>query len=468
MARLAHHTQPSLRDVEEQMFAIDHESALLIAELQLQDALALSASSKGKARVDAPEADQEIALRLQVEELSGWKQTHQDAAMAESIDHALGLDARIIGAYRMMEETAAADRRAAELLQQGHSLPRPTHAQRVVGESLNFHDVFDESLNGSRSAAHGRERDSGRRVPISQTIPTTPQGIAGPSVDRLKRVPCVSCTDSFRIGDMLRGECGDYWCGDCLASVMEVYIRDESLHPLRCCQRSLVTSDLSRTVKNRAVLARFDTKRREYEVPAQDRVYCSRPTCSTFLGSANAYPSRQSLLGSRLPGTATCQSCHTATCVACRKGEHPGDTCTQNDAVNQVRALAQEAGWQTCPGCSAVIELHHGCYHMTCRCRTEFCYTCGVRWKNCTCPQWDEQRLVTTAEAREARPEAFAQQLQRAVENIRANHGCAQHRWVGRTGGGNCEECGDYMPVFLKMCRNCSLMVCRRCSLNRL
>ena len=71
---------------------MDHESALLIAELQLQEALEISNQAKGKARADAPLSDQEIALRLQAEELSGWKQTHRDAVMAQSIDSALGLD----------------------------------------------------------------------------------------------------------------------------------------------------------------------------------------------------------------------------------------------------------------------------------------------------------------------------------------------------------------------------------------
>jgi hypothetical protein len=142
MAGVANLRGSSLRDVEEQIYHMDHESALLIAELQLEDALALSASSKGKARADAPLSDQEIALRLQAEELSGWKQTHQDAAMAKSIDHALGLDSGIIEAYRMMEETAAADRRVAELLQKGSPLPLPNDAQRTVGENRSFYDIF--------------------------------------------------------------------------------------------------------------------------------------------------------------------------------------------------------------------------------------------------------------------------------------------------------------------------------------
>ena len=37
-----------------------------------------------------------------------------------------------------------------------------------------------------------------------------------------------------------------------------------------------------------------------------------------------------------------------------------------------------------------MIELNHGCFHMTCRCKTQFCYRCGAQWKTCSCPQWEE------------------------------------------------------------------------------
>lgn len=45
-----------------------------------------------------------------------------------------------------------------------------------------------------------------------------------------------------------------------------------------------------------------------------------------------------------------------------------------------------------------MIELTTGCFHMTCRCKTQFCYLCSSPWKTCQCPRWDEQRLVTRAE----------------------------------------------------------------------
>ncbi|CAL8999751.1 unnamed protein product [Prunus brigantina] len=46
-----------------------------------------------------------------------------------------------------------------------------------------------------------------------------------------------------------------------------------------------------------------------------------------------------------------------------------------------------------------MVELDSGCYHITCRCGHQFCYTCGAEWKNkkatCDCPLWDEHYAIS-------------------------------------------------------------------------
>jgi len=39
-----------------------------------------------------------------------------------------------------------------------------------------------------------------------------------------------------------------------------------------------------------------------------------------------------------------------------------------------------------------MIELDAGCNHITCRCKTEFCYVCCALWKTCACSEWDDER----------------------------------------------------------------------------
>ena len=115
----------------------DLDSALLIAQLQLDDALEVSQGRKGKARATAPRTDEEIAFQIQAEELSSWKQTYRDYTLAKSLNDALDRDAPLLEAYSVMEEAAQEDRRVAELVSRGRPVPRPTEAQRKL-ESREF------------------------------------------------------------------------------------------------------------------------------------------------------------------------------------------------------------------------------------------------------------------------------------------------------------------------------------------
>uniref|UniRef100_A0A2N9G9E1 RBR-type E3 ubiquitin transferase n=1 Tax=Fagus sylvatica TaxID=28930 RepID=A0A2N9G9E1_FAGSY len=56
--------------------------------------------------------------------------------------------------------------------------------------------------------------------------------------------------------------------------------------------------------------------------------------------------------------------------------------------------LAQNKRWRRCQQCRRMIELTQGCYHMTCWCGHEFCYSCGAEYSHgqqtCQCAFWDE------------------------------------------------------------------------------
>ncbi len=91
------------------------------------------------------------------------------------------------------------------------------------------------------------------------------------------------------------------------------------------------------------------------------------------------------------------------TCAICKAASHGNQDCPKDEATAAVLEAAREAGWTRCYRCRAVVELTQGCYHMTCRCRAEFCYICSTPWKNCKCVQWDEVRLFQEARVRTAR-----------------------------------------------------------------
>ncbi|RSL65567.1 hypothetical protein CEP53_003621 [Fusarium sp. AF-6] len=138
--------------------------------------------------------------------------------------------------------------------------------------------------------------------------------------------------------------------------------------------------------------------------------------------------------------------------------------------------MATQNGWQQCKVCKRVVELEQGCNHITCKCKAEFCYVCGERWKTCACPHWQEERLYNRANAIVDRANDAAvineAARQRRVEqerlNLIENHECTHERWRGRPGPRECEECLDVMPLFIYECRQCRIMACRRCRYNRL
>ena len=114
-----------------------------------------------------------------------------------------------------------------------------------------------------------------------------------------------------------------------------------------------------------------------------------------------------------------------------------------------------------------------------CHCGYEFCYVCGVQWKNsnqgnlnCMCPLFDEARLILQADARVGRniPQAERERrVRREAENIRERHACEHEGLWNRINGKNdCHVCGQTLRCFIYACQHCGLAACNRCRYNRL
>jgi len=186
------------------------------------------------------------------------------------------------------------------------------------------------------------------------------------------------CTTKVHSSSSLKVPCGHHYCRDCVRALIENYTRNESSHPLCCCKMRIPVTSVTKFISSNQKKI-FDTKRAEFSVPAKDRVYCCRPTCSTFLGSS---------VGRQRDNGIVCSAsgCRTTTCPRCKELAHPGERdCALNSSTIKLRALAEIKRWQTCPGCKAMVERTLGCSHMSCRCGAQFCYHCAARWKKCTC-----------------------------------------------------------------------------------
>lgn len=222
------------------------------------------------------------------------------------------------------------------------------------------------------------------------------------------------------------------------------------MFPPRCCQRDFDFKAI-RIYLPIQLATLYQDKSIEYRTA--DRVYCHNNACSAFLGAKT-----EDVAFIR------CIRCANLTCAQCKAAAHPGTPCQTSDTDDIVLALAEENGWKRCPGCRHLVELNHGCFHMTCRCRYQFCYLCTERWKSCTCPQWEENRLLVRAteqverrvqeEARAGGPATvpfvdYNALVAREVERLRVDHDCQHTNWQYRPGSGRCEHCNFMLPQFL-------------------
>ncbi|EPS96486.1 hypothetical protein FOMPIDRAFT_33757, partial [Fomitopsis schrenkii] len=174
--------------------------------------------------------------------------------------------------------------------------------------------------------------------------------------------------------------CGHYYHVECLLHLVEASTHDQSLFPPRCCDHPIREKVFERYMSP-ALASTYREKTAEFSTVR--RVYCSNLACSRFLGPRT---------GSNEAINYYCAVCATRTCSGCRLGVSTSPAgqphvCRPDCSQREVLDLARKRGWTRCPACEQMIELHSGCYHMTCVCATQFCYVCGGPWKTCLCPQ---------------------------------------------------------------------------------
>ncbi|OBT53865.1 hypothetical protein VE04_06564 [Pseudogymnoascus sp. 24MN13] len=300
--------------------------------------------------------------------------------------------------------------------------------------------------------------------------PKLPKNMPDYHIPRISRLPwgvgyylCEACGDEKTLEELGCGPCGHEYCRDCLQDLVTAAITDQSLFPPRCCRQPIALEAIHTLLTSELVDAFID-KRVEYETP--NKTYCSVQTCSAFIKLANI-----------TNNVATCLKCDSKTCTLCKEAAHGNGECSSDPAFEQILQMVRENGWQRCYMCSSVVELNYGCNHITCRCGTEFCYLCGLRWKVCICAQWDEHRLIEHANVVVARRQATRglrlrerfESFKRTIQNLRENHECQHLDWRYIQGPGYCEICGQLMIArFIQECKQCYIVACRRCRKHRM
>jgi hypothetical protein len=123
------------------------------------------------------------------------------------------------------------------------------------------------------------------------------------------------------------------------------------------------------------------SKSEEYRTPIDERLYCSKSTCSQFLGAHRRFTTKHKSM--------TCESCTTTTCVTCRQGieseEIHAPLCQPERQNEELREVLKESDTQECPKCYNIITRTSGCSDMKCACGCRFCLDCGKERGDCKC-----------------------------------------------------------------------------------
>ncbi|TCD67542.1 hypothetical protein EIP91_012296 [Steccherinum ochraceum] len=312
-------------------------------------------------------SDEELAKLMFAEEASALLNVTRDHIAGPSTHDTRTLMEELAA----MEEMARFDHEMALALSEDRPLPvrletiRPPAAADATAELFEYADSEEEDSDDTSSIASSSGRISA--PDDSDDLPDMP----------LIRHECIICGDTIA-GRVIQTLCGHTFDLDCIESMFRRATRDESLFPPRCCQISIPLPDVENYLDSELV-SLFEQKSVEFSTP--NRVYCHHPTCSVFLGPASTKVS-----------AIYCYECTSSTCGKCKAEAHIGNLCTAG-ASSDVLEIAKQEGWQRCYSCQHMVELNHGCFHMTCLCKAQFCYLCAAPWKTCTCPQFDEGRL---------------------------------------------------------------------------
>ncbi|KAJ8563696.1 hypothetical protein K7X08_032148 [Anisodus acutangulus] len=223
---------------------------------------------------------------------------------------------------------------------------------------------------------------------------------------------CVICLEDTDIGQIFSVDgCRHRYCVSCMKQHVEVKL----LHGIvPKCPHAECNSDLKLDSCSKFLTPKLiDIMKqhiKEASIPVTEKVYCPYPKCSALMSKSEVLEySKGSFLGAERLGIRKCTKCIGLFCINCKVPWHYNIVCDEYRRRNpnppedvKLKNLAAMNLWRQCVKCNHMIELVSGCYHMTCRCGYEFCYTCGEPWKDkkatCSCKLWDEDYILDSDE----------------------------------------------------------------------
>ncbi|XP_057781743.1 E3 ubiquitin-protein ligase RSL1-like [Salvia miltiorrhiza] len=224
---------------------------------------------------------------------------------------------------------------------------------------------------------------------------------AGSSNRKNQTECCTICMEDTYVDQMfLITSCGHSYCFLCMSRHVQFKLLQGMLPkcPHENCKTKLILESCKEFLTPE-LLEIMSQRVKEASIPAEDKIYCPYPRCSTLL-------SKTELAVYGVLKCRKCPKCSGIFCIDCKVPWHNGMECSEFKRRNPhpcnedkiLKSLASQNLWRQCPKCNHMVSLASGCYHIYCRCGHEFCYTCGAEWRNkkatCKCPIWDERNLI--------------------------------------------------------------------------
>ena len=117
----------------------------------------------------------------------------------------------------------------------------------------------------------------------------------------------------------------------------------------------------------------------------EDTSWCPTPGCSAVFAFDEALTEYR------------CPACKKNYCLRCKCEYHQNMSCKEYKKIanmgeedKRFMFLVKGAKFKQCPSCKFWVEKSDGCDHMTCRCKYEFCYVCGGKYKHCKCRGFED------------------------------------------------------------------------------
>ncbi|KAM7206602.1 hypothetical protein V8F33_000245 [Rhypophila sp. PSN 637] len=213
---------------------------------------------------------------------------------------------------------------------------------------------------------------------------------------------CVACFTDLPARKVVATPCKHLYCRDCFTQLITTSLdsNSEAQWPPKCCLTPIPIGTIVKyATSSRALFERYKAKEAEYQIPADQRIYCSTPNCGEWIP-----PTRRAI--DKAAKTARCSKGHTM-CVMCLGPPHKcSEVCAEDRDLQLLDEIAEESGWKKCFKCQTLVEHSAACAHMTCRCGAQFCYICGLRWKTCACDSSELSRIKLRAEQNRLQREA--------------------------------------------------------------